>query len=747
MKTNIIFLLVLCWVIALPAQNKVLLKASGEIITSNETTSSNLKQEKKDKKRNNTESLVRSIPAKSINALLDTLTYFPNHDANTNFGIFGQDWLLQWFIAPTDMIIKSAGISISEVPTTNVQLEVKLVTLKWTKAEIIAVGIKRLGFYQADSNGYNNITAFQDNPDRTGDWVDASGLGLTSPFAEDIWSDSGKGLIIDPIVKTPEQNYQWIDMNTLGKEPVIARGQIIGVAVRNLNPVMDSARVGISSGLQPALPGFKFYSNGGWWLRDYTFDFALEVEMGEGCRWYFHPNITQLTTTLSTEPREVSADIIHCEFQDIEKSKVELVYSFDKGVSYTKTQMTTTDSADYFQTFKGTIPGAQPGTQVLYYILYTDAVGNQSMSITVSYYIFKIENPSLLIFNGYTNPEGYPQSYYFGTGDTVNYKTVQWAHDVWAYGPLTLELVNNYQNIIEICTTGPANYNDDVIREWLNGGANRNYFLAGQEYLGSRYEFRDTVFSAGHFVHDILGIKQSYNDVNFVRGTSDNKKPSRLFPIQNSLLGGELYTLFNAQPTDSLRYDPVYEIGDEDNWIDGFEIVEKAEPDLYVESRAIEGTPLVDTLITAAHRILPNGNKIAFLAFDPLSINSSPKHYWYGFSTSSLQVQALKWFGIDSLTSVEEGRKLLPARFSLSQNYPNPFNPNTTINYQLPATSFVTLKVYDVLGKEVAILVNEEKQAGSYKIDFNRSHLASGIYFYTLRANNFVRNRKMILLK
>jgi len=88
-----------------------------------------------------------------------------------------------------------------------------------------------------------------------------------------------------------------------------------------------------------------------------------------------------------------------------------------------------------------------------------------------------------------------------------------------------------------------------------------------------------------------------------------------------------------------------------------------------------------------------------------------------------------------------------PEEFKLSQNYPNPFNPSTKIRYSVPEMGFVTLKVYDVVGSEVATLVNEEKPAGSYEIDFDSSDLTSGIYFYRLQANDFTQIRKMILLK
>lgn len=88
-----------------------------------------------------------------------------------------------------------------------------------------------------------------------------------------------------------------------------------------------------------------------------------------------------------------------------------------------------------------------------------------------------------------------------------------------------------------------------------------------------------------------------------------------------------------------------------------------------------------------------------------------------------------------------------PDNFSLSQNYPNPFNPSTTINYTLSETQFVTLKVFDVLGREVEILINEEVNAGNHSIQFNANGLSSGIYFYRLNAGNIWQTKSMILMK
>ncbi|MFA7418736.1 MAG: T9SS type A sorting domain-containing protein, partial [Melioribacteraceae bacterium] len=88
----------------------------------------------------------------------------------------------------------------------------------------------------------------------------------------------------------------------------------------------------------------------------------------------------------------------------------------------------------------------------------------------------------------------------------------------------------------------------------------------------------------------------------------------------------------------------------------------------------------------------------------------------------------------------------VPTDYSIS-NYPNPFNPTTTINYELPKDGMVTIKVYDIIGKEVATLVNEAKNAGYYKVDFNASKLTSGVYICSIQASGFNKSIKLLLTK
>ena len=101
----------------------------------------------------------------------------------------------------------------------------------------------------------------------------------------------------------------------------------------------------------------------------------------------------------------------------------------------------------------------------------------------------------------------------------------------------------------------------------------------------------------------------------------------------------------------------------------------------------------------------------------------------------------------DGVASVENIPGVTPSNYTLDQNYPNPFNPSTTINFTIPNSDFVTLKVYNILGSEVATLVNENLSAGSYKFNFDARNLASGVYLYELNAGNFREIKKMNLLK
>ncbi|HEX2961264.1 MAG TPA: T9SS type A sorting domain-containing protein [Ignavibacteriales bacterium] len=113
---------------------------------------------------------------------------------------------------------------------------------------------------------------------------------------------------------------------------------------------------------------------------------------------------------------------------------------------------------------------------------------------------------------------------------------------------------------------------------------------------------------------------------------------------------------------------------------------------------------------------------------------------------SSFDNKAQYQLGIGKEAEAED-EDMAPENYELSQNFPNPFNPSTVIKYSVPENSFVTLKVYDMLGKEVATLVHEQKSQGSYEVQFDAGKLSSGTYIYQMKTNNFIENKKMIIEK
>jgi len=115
--------------------------------------------------------------------------------------------------------------------------------------------------------------------------------------------------------------------------------------------------------------------------------------------------------------------------------------------------------------------------------------------------------------------------------------------------------------------------------------------------------------------------------------------------------------------------------------------------------------------------------------------------------THAYRLKQVDFDGTSELSDVIEVEVLTPIEYSLSQNYPNPFNPSTTISYSIPADGYVTLRVYDVLGNEVASLVDEQKQSGIFDVHFNASALSSGVYYYTLKASEFTSTKKLVLMK
>jgi hypothetical protein len=131
---------------------------------------------------------------------------------------------------------------------------------------------------------------------------------------------------------------------------------------------------------------------------------------------------------------------------------------------------------------------------------------------------------------------------------------------------------------------------------------------------------------------------------------------------------------------------------------------------------------------------------------NPINIGRSSYNNGYGYFNGTINRISL-WKHPLPITPVEYENTPIVQEFNLLQNFPNPFNPSTTINYWIPERSNVSLKVYDILGKELITLINEAKAPGNYSVQFHSNNFPSGIYLYCLQTDNFVETRKMILLK
>jgi hypothetical protein len=170
------------------------------------------------------------------------------------------------------------------------------------------------------------------------------------------------------------------------------------------------------------------------------------------------------------------------------------------------------------------------------------------------------------------------------------------------------------------------------------------------------------------------------------------------------------------------------------------------------------GTPIIgvngtNTVITNG-TILNRGRKdVEFKWVIPSGLPSYPRIYAVLDRENAITEihennnKGFNVLGATSVSGIEDERYIIPEDYALYQSYPNPFNPTTTIKYSLPSSDIVSLKVFDILGREVAVLLDEYKTAGTHTVEFNASELASGVYFYQLRAQNFIETKKMVLLR
>jgi len=233
-------------------------------------------------------------------------------------------------------------------------------------------------------------------------------------------------------------------------------------------------------------------------------------------------------------------------------------------------------------------------------------------------------------------------------------------------------------------------------------------------------------------------------------------------PITGASIFGTFYMYtegvgrWSAQPLNGIApftYNwQIYKIGDlSELSLKGGPIIEAAPPSTWISIGDNSPTLTMNPPTNGDYRDF----KLRCIVKDATNTyKTSNEHYVYVHNSpppQSLQMSGLNLDMQESLFKSSENSKTeiksLPEEYSLDQNYPNPFNPSTTITYSIPQNEFVTLKVYDILGKEITILVNETKSAGKYSVEFDASNLPSGTYIYKLNAGDYSISKKMSFVK
>ncbi len=700
----------------------------------------------------------------------DTLVWVT--ETNTNFGGWTDDYFAEYFVPETDGILHGITFNMSDLPAVSGGgMAVWLYSSKYHWPEIKTVAIRdsytkgcHLGYYQTATGkeAYGEPT----------EWVKGSiNTKAAGAIADKIYDPLGEQLVpaigaitvnLDP---TPtDKGWVTADLDASGDTYNFTKGETLMVLIR-FNGFPDKGdgadyRMGFYSAqltYEPQ-PGLKFYAvtanpegrdgnsatdDWGWHIRSYAWDWRLYVEW-TGDRPPVISDITAKAAYLTTNPITISATIVDDNpgGGPAGVASANLYYSTD-GTNYTSVTMTSTGGDVY----TANIPGQVPGTTVYYYIEATDNNGNARESWVYSYVIFKPTHPTLFVYDdgtlSVTNAKVY---YWYGADPNGIYPFDTWPA---AYGPVTTELLNNYEIVVHVMGGGPTNQGGDVdynvYKTWLAASTAEiphRLFIDAQDY-GWISGFEDTTFNQGDFEYDYLGVqKLGPQDVPVT--TAKAQQPWRIDPVQDNVLTGSYY----AFQGDSVKlfYYPYYELGF-GAWQDNITptsgtVVDFTDPD---HGNAAVG---VHNSGTNWKTVFWTVDYLALSFYDPA--DTSSKYHWGLTDAGNLLGNVLTWFGAPVLSTKEEAK--LPKVYSLKQNFPNPFNPTTAIEYALPEKGLVKLTIYNMLGQEVRTLVNTAQEANTYRVVWNGldNHgkmVPSGIYFYTINANNFTATKKMVFMK
>ena len=606
-----------------------------------------------------------------------------------------------------------------------------------------------MGYYKCSTDGDGLKTPFRDEATDTAFVKGLAAASVTfDPLGKELPISAAGGVTVDLIAGA------WHKVSIPGDSMKFTRGAPFGFTVQNLLEYreipagfLDTAMVlAAYSSLGYPYHSIKFYegtpaSNYGWQIRAHEWKWCVVVEYSEAPP----PKISlqQLKTTLKTAQRMVTATVRSDDPGGLKT--VDLFAKINSG-AYVKSAMTGSQP-----NYTGTLPATNQGDTVSYYAVATDMRDFAQTSPTYSYRIFFPGSRYLCIWNGRALPTGASVGSLaarYMKRDGIDKKQYYDIWDVAAYGTAEMpDVLKNYDVAFE--ATGDGGYADLTSKagDWLATGtltSPKTYLLSDQDHFFVGGGGWDTAFGATEPIYKYFGIQQAApQDYPYI-GTNVTW-PWRVTPQDSTdVLTGFIQKWANRTGT-TFWYHPNFEWPPFLNWMD------ELQPTVDAKILFKDGARVVGVRKDA----IDNSWHTMFLAFDYLSTDFRSDTSRSLYATPDKDPKYAKITDAGSLvdnaikawTSVRWVEGTLPAQFSLSRNYPNPFNPSTTISFDIPVSTHVSIVVYDCLGREVATVVNCRRPAGHYQEKFSAAALGSGVYFYRMMAGEYSAVRKMIVLK
>jgi len=713
----------------------------------------------------------------STEGLIDTLRNGPTDPTtlNTNFGFNHQDAAFEWFVPPTDGVVKEfwwdelKGGDIDKGLVRAWNADSKLLTLPSNAVD--ATG--NMGWYVQAGDGDGGVTPYKADADAPGTFHagvgGAVGISFDPLGTESKWKPGGVTVTLDTSVDGSTGKWNKLVLSSVaGADSFkVAKGQPFGFTLQNSSPAGGAdARMELLSAAPSGPPySMKFYEKArtgnndpGWWIRGYYWGEYIVVEY-TGDRAPSIKNVTTLFTTLKTTARTVSATVTDDNPGGGPAGVSTVVLKWKKGALGTYASVSMAAGAS--NSYSGDIPAAVAGDSIYYYVEATDVNSNVADSKVVLYTIFAKANDFLVLYNYRTPVSGVTREQLVGLYLTGIDNFDIW--DVGKYGVADLPaLLPLYSKVAEITGDGSWSGKDVIgpVGTWLGTGTAASpklYFLSDQDH-GWISNFNDTVFADTNVHSKYFGLhKLGPQDYPYYASGNTNVT----WPWRINVAAGAVndsmtafIVKFMAAKGVTYWYHPSYELGSAIyNWMDQITPTADAKV-LFVDTTGRDTNKVQNNRVIGVRKWAADKSwSTVYLAFDYLATDfrsdtskapaSDPKYNWIVDAGNPLA----QFFANPWTTEVRRISDVTPYEFALQQNYPNPFNPTTMINYSIAKNAHVMLKVYNIMGQEVRTLINQDMQAGVYAVPFDASNLASGVYFYTLNAGSFVKTQKMVLLK